>query len=645
MRAVHVLALDRQHGVDDEHAVDPPRHHPGHEVHALEHHRPALGERALDRAVDADEHVARLLEEAEHGRVAGLGVDHRLPGLEARVVDRRHERLGEERAHRLADEVGRRDAGDAEPVGRLGGDGRLARAGRAADEEQDRQVERVQRGVAAQAAHDVGALLVAEHLARELLDPVEVGGARVALGEVDLDPRRQLVRALDRDAGGDERPRHQALRVGHPARLAERQRLAVPPRAHAARSIAGTQSEQRLVEPVADDVVRGEHDAAAARERVLGDHVDRGRLHLDEIGVGLEPRELAAERVAVGEARRVVHDVGVEVRDVGRPGGEDRDAALERLERPQPQRRRHGAGQLAVHRDHEVGDEPAVGVEVRVDVVPVADEQHAPVDRDRRDRRAARVEDDDVGLALGREARPLLDVRDEDLPREPAAGAAAADRGHAADRGDLEVVGGGVPPGARQLDEVGDGRPLLDHLRLGRAAAAHRDHDHVAVAREQRGQVRRERGLPHPLAGADHGDRRQREVGIRRRVEAEVGADVGEAGGERLRRPAEAILRPEHRLVGQVDHGLGVAEVLQQRHAVVGVAAQLLGTADEDRADPLVRQHLERLPHDVGVVLPVDERDSLHLCGITSRSILPVYFSYSSVARSNWMMRSWPWNG
>ena len=202
------------------------------------------------------------------------------------------------------------------------------------------------------------------------------------------------------------------------------------------------------------------------------------------------------------------------MRDVGRPGGEHRDAALERLERPQPERRRDGAGQLAVDRDHEVGDEPAVRVEVRVDVVPVADEQHAPVDRDRRDRRAARVEDDDVRLALGREARALDHVRDEDLAREPAAGAAAADRRHAGDRGDLEVVGGGVPPGARELDEVGDGRPLLDHLGLGRAAAAHRDHDHVAVAREQRGEVRRQRGLPHALAGADHGDRRQREVGV-----------------------------------------------------------------------------------------------------------------------------------
>ena len=209
-------------------------------------------------------------------------------------------------------------------------------------------------------------------------------------------------------------------------------------------------------------------------------------------------------------------DVGLEVRDVGGPGGEHRDAALERLERPEAERRRHRAGQRAVDRDDEVGDEPAVRVEVRVDVVPVADEQDAPVDRDRRYRRAARVEEDDVRLALGREAGACDDVRDEHLAREPAARTAAADRRHAGDGRDLEVVRGGVPAGARELDEVVDGRPVLDHLGLGRAAAAHRDHDDVVLLREQRGEVRRQRGLPHALAGADHGDRRQVEVGVRR---------------------------------------------------------------------------------------------------------------------------------
>ena len=36
-----------------ERALERRGHHPGHEVHALEHHRPALGERTPDRGVDA----------------------------------------------------------------------------------------------------------------------------------------------------------------------------------------------------------------------------------------------------------------------------------------------------------------------------------------------------------------------------------------------------------------------------------------------------------------------------------------------------------------------------------------------------------------------------------------------------------------
>ena len=35
---------------------------------ALEHHRPALLERAVDRGADADQHFARLLEEAVENR-------------------------------------------------------------------------------------------------------------------------------------------------------------------------------------------------------------------------------------------------------------------------------------------------------------------------------------------------------------------------------------------------------------------------------------------------------------------------------------------------------------------------------------------------------------------------------------------------
>ena len=335
-------------------------------------------------------------------------------------------------------------------------------------------------------------------------------------------------------------------------------------RAHALHRL-GQQREQRLVEPVADDVVRGEHDPAAAGEGVLGDDVDRGGLHLDEVRVRVErrPARRAARRgrPRCGEAWTTSAS---RCDDVGRPGGEDGDAALERLERPQPQRRGDRALDLAVDRDDEVGDEPAVGVEVRVDVV-AGRRRAARAGRRRSAGSTAPLESKTTTSGCRSAARraPVDDVRDEDLAREPAARPPAADRRHAADRGDLEVVRGRVPSGARELDEVGDRRPPLDHLRLGRPAAAHRHDDDVAVAREQRGEVRRRAAvLPTRLPGADHGDRRQLEVGERGRVEPEVGADVRQPGRERLRGPAEALLGPEHGLVGEVDHDLRVAEVL-----------------------------------------------------------------------------------
>ena len=44
------------------------RDHPGHEVHALEHERPALLERPLDRRAHAEQHVLRLLDEPDEHR-------------------------------------------------------------------------------------------------------------------------------------------------------------------------------------------------------------------------------------------------------------------------------------------------------------------------------------------------------------------------------------------------------------------------------------------------------------------------------------------------------------------------------------------------------------------------------------------------
>src|SRR5262249_57856478 len=82
------------------------------------------------------------------------------------------------------------------------------------------------------------------------------------------------------------------------------------------------------------------------------------------------------------------------------------------------------------------------------------------------------------------------------------------------------------------------------------------------------------------------------------------------------------------------------------RHPVVRDTVQLLGSADEHHRDHLVRELAERGMHDGWVVLAVDQDDrAAHPRVVTSRSIRPVYFSYSSVSVENWMMRSCPWNG
>ena len=130
-----------------------------------------------------------------------------------------------------------------------------------------------------------------------------------------------------------------------------------------------------------------------------------------------------------------------------------------------------------------------------------------------------------------------------------------------------------------------------------------------------------------------------------RGVEAKVGADVREPGRQRARGPGKPRVRAEDRLVRQVDDHLGVAEVREQRHAVALALAQLLAAADEDGADPLVGERVEGAPDDVRGVLAVDQGHRSHRFAVTSLSIFDVYFSYSSVSVSNWIIRSCPWNG
>ena len=56
--------------LDDDRGLTVEVDHPRDEVNALQHHRPALGERAVDRRLDADEHVVDLVEETQRRRAS-----------------------------------------------------------------------------------------------------------------------------------------------------------------------------------------------------------------------------------------------------------------------------------------------------------------------------------------------------------------------------------------------------------------------------------------------------------------------------------------------------------------------------------------------------------------------------------------------
>ena len=419
------------------------------------------------------------------------------------------------------------------------------------------------------------------------------------------------------------------------------------------------EGENALVELLRDDVVRREDDLRSALEGGLGHDVDRGRLELDEVHVRVDALELLPQRVPPREVAGDVDDLGVEV--VGRRGAGREDggaAAAQRLGRAQPELGRDDrdvgdrADRLAVRPagvDDEVGDEHAIRVETGARVVTAVRDEDPRVHLDRRERRAAAVEHEQLGLELRGELRALEDVRQERSAREPSPGPPAADRRDARERGRLEMVGRRMPAGAGEREQVVERRRRLDELRLRRPASAHRDDDDAAVGGEDTRDVARHRGLPDPLPEADHGERRRPDRLERRRVEAEVGADVRQPERERPRRPEHPLPRPEHRLVGEVDHEVHLDRVerVDERDAVVVVTRrELLRPADEQRADDVVRKRLERIAHDRRVVLAVDEGQSAFAhVERTSSSIRAVYFSYVFVSVENWMIRSCSWNG
>ena len=205
-----------------------------------------------------------------------------------------------------------------------------------------------------------------------------------------------------------------------------------------------------------------------------------------------------------------------------------------------------------------------------------------------------------------------------------------------------------MPAATRERDEIGERRRRLDQLGLGRPAPSHRDHDDVAVAGEQPREMRRDGGLADALAGADHRDRRQLERLVDGRVEAEVGADVRQAGRERARGPAEALGRAEHRLVREVDDHLGVRR--SRRRA--GRRSRRRRAASRVPPTRIAPTHSYGSSASASrttgaIVLAVDQGDGLVITASSSPRARSARCTSRTraVARSNWMIRSCPWNG
>jgi len=140
-------------------------------------------------------------------------------------------------------------------------------------------------------------------------------------------------------------------------------------------------------------------------------------------------------------------------------------------------------------------------------------------------------------------------------------------------------------------------------------------------------------------------------MATRWRVESEVGADVRHAACEHATGEHETVNRPEHGLVGEVDDDVrGVLryrrlDVVDERNTVLLSSTQLLLAPHAHGRDELVRQLGERITNDRGVMLAVDDGESSQVRAVTSSSIAPVNFAYSSVSSANETSLTWPWNG
>ena len=209
-----------------------------------------------------------------------------------------------------------------------------------------------------------------------------------------------------------ERQRHDPARLGHA-------RTASGSSARIASSSAGATTS------LSASTTRAPRASACSATTSIA-----ARLELDEVRVGVDARRAPRASRSRRARLRDTCTTSASRWSVGAgPVGEDGDAALERLGRAQPER------EVLARLEHEVADERAVGIEPG----EIVRDEDARRGRDRRDRRSAAVEDDDVGLERRGEPSALEDVRGERRAGHAASRATAADRRHSSERRGLEM--------------------------------------------------------------------------------------------------------------------------------------------------------------------------------------------------------------
>ena len=300
----------------------------------------------------------------------------------------------------------------------------------------------------------------------------------------------------------------------------------------------------------------------------------------------------------------------------------------------------------------------AVGVEVAgrdAHVLMRADDEDAAVGGDGRQRRAAPVEEDQVGLERGRQPRrPPSTFETATAPASPPPQRRQPTVGTPATSAVSRWSEAAWRPAPRELEEVVDRRP---HARStsGSGGPPRPIATTTTAARRARAarEVARDGRLADALAGADHRERRRstgtKRGGSKRKSAPSYGtpsASARLASAKRSRGPSTGSSERSRTTSGACSLD-GVLERRHERHAVVASPPRSFSvppTSTAATTSSAARRGRRGRPAGSA------HRRSMathapHGRDVTSRSIRPVYFSYSNVSVENWMMRSCPWNG